>query len=129
MSFFQLVRSERRGSLRKLLVMSSLGGLSSAAILAAINAGAQAADEGKKAGLWLLALFVVALYLFIKSQIYVTTTITGEIEAVTHRLRVRLVLPQEPHHQLPQPVDARDPARRWRAHAVLPRRLEHLARL
>jgi len=91
MSFFQLVRSERRGSLRKLLVMSSLGGISSAAILAAINAGAQAADEGKKASLWALALFVVALYLFIKTQVYVTTTITGEIEAVIHRLRVRLM--------------------------------------
>jgi putative pyoverdin transport system ATP-binding/permease protein len=91
MSFLQLVRTERHGSLRKLLVMSSLGGISSAAILAAINAGAQAADEGKKASLWALTLFVVALYLFIKTQIYVTTTITGEIEAVIHRLRVRLM--------------------------------------
>jgi putative ATP-binding cassette transporter len=91
MSFFQLVRTERQGSLRKLLVMSSLGGISSAAILAAINSGAQAADEGKKASLWALTLFVIALYLFIKAQIYVTTTITGEIEAVIHRLRVRLM--------------------------------------
>src|ERR1700733_3842826 len=91
MSFFQLVRTERRGSLRKLLLMSSLGGISSAAILAAINAGAQAADQGKKASLWALALFVVSLYLFIKTQIYVTTTITGEIEAVVHRFRVRLM--------------------------------------
>src|SRR5580698_7667161 len=91
MSFFELVRSEWRGSLRKLLFMSSLGGVSSAAILAAINAGAQAADQGKKASLWALALFVVALYLFIKTQIYVTTTITGEIEAVVHRFRVRLM--------------------------------------
>jgi putative ATP-binding cassette transporter len=91
MSFFQLVRNERRGSLRKLLFMSSLGGISSAAILAAINAGAQAADHGNKASLWALALFVIALYLFIKTQIYVTTTITGEIEAVVHRFRVRLM--------------------------------------
>jgi putative ATP-binding cassette transporter len=91
MSFFQLVRSERRGSLRKLLIMSSLGGVSSAAILAAINAGAQAADQGHQASLWALSLFVVALYLFIKTQVYVTTTITGEIEAVIHRLRVRLM--------------------------------------
>src|ERR1700733_128641 len=91
MSFFQLVRTERQGSLRKLLIMSGLGGISSAAILAAINAGAQAADEGKKASLWALALFVIALYLFIKTQVYVTTTITGEIEAVIHRVRVRLL--------------------------------------
>lgn len=91
MSFFQLVRSEWRGSLRKLLIMSGLGGVSSAAILAAINAGAQAADEGKRASLWALVLFVVALYLFIKTQIYVTTTITGQIEAVIHQVRVRLM--------------------------------------
>jgi putative pyoverdin transport system ATP-binding/permease protein len=91
MSFFELVRSEWRGSLRKLLFMASLGGISSAAILGAINAGAQAANEGKKASLWALALFVIALYLFIKTQVYVTTTITGEIEAVIHRVRVRLL--------------------------------------
>jgi putative pyoverdin transport system ATP-binding/permease protein len=91
MSFLQLVRGEMRGSLRKLFFMSSLGGISSAAILAAINAGAQAADQGKGPSLWAATLFVVSLYLFFKTQIYVTTTITGEIEAVIHRLRVRLL--------------------------------------
>jgi putative ATP-binding cassette transporter len=91
MSFLQLVRREMRGSLRKLLLMSSLGGISSAAILAAINAGAQAADQGQGPSLWAASLFVVSLYLFMKTQIYVTTTITGEIEAVIHRLRLRLV--------------------------------------
>ena len=83
MSFLQLVRREMRGSLRKLLLMSSLGGISSAAILAAINAGTQAADQGKGPSLWAASLFVVSLYLFMKTQIYVTTTITGEIEAVS----------------------------------------------
>jgi putative pyoverdin transport system ATP-binding/permease protein len=91
MSFLQLVRREMRGSLRKLVIMASLGGISSAAILAAINAGAQAADQGKGPSLWAAMLFVVSLYLFMKTQIYVTTTITGEIEAVIHRLRVRLI--------------------------------------
>jgi putative pyoverdin transport system ATP-binding/permease protein len=91
MSFLQLVRREMRGSLRKLLIMASLGGISSAAILAAINAGAQAADQGKGPSLWAAMLFVVSLYLFMKTQIYVTTSITGEIEAVIHRLRVRLI--------------------------------------
>jgi putative pyoverdin transport system ATP-binding/permease protein len=99
MSFLQLVRREMRGSLRKLVLMSSLGGVSSAAILAAINAGAQAADQGKGPSLWAGTLFVVSLYLFIKTQIYVTTTITGEIEAIIHRLRVRL-LDQIRHSEL-----------------------------
>ena len=91
MSFLQLVRREIRGSLRKLLLMACLGGISSAAILAAINAGAQAADQGRGPSLWAATLFVVSLYLFMKTQIYVTTTITGEIEAVIHRFRIRLI--------------------------------------
>lgn len=91
MSFLQLVRREMRSSLRKLVYMSCIGGVSSAAILASINAGAQAADEGHRASLWAATLFVISLVLFIKTQIYVTTTITGEIEAIIHGLRVRLM--------------------------------------
>jgi putative pyoverdin transport system ATP-binding/permease protein len=34
---------------------------------------------------------VLALVLFIKTQVYVTTTITAEIEAIIHRIRVRLL--------------------------------------
>lgn len=78
-------------SLRKLVFMSSLGGISNAAILASINTGAAAADSGHKAGIWPLMLFVVSLFLFLKTQIYVTTTITAEIEAIIHRMRVRLM--------------------------------------
>lgn len=91
MSFVALVGRQMQTSPRKLLVMAALGGISSAAILAAINSGAQAADEGKPASLWALALFVISLVLFMKTQIYMTTTITGEIEAVIHRLRTRLM--------------------------------------
>jgi len=91
MSFLQLVRRGMRGSLRKLVFMSGIGGISSAAILAAINAGAHSADSSHKPSLWAIALFVIALFLFIKSQIYVTTTVTAEIEAIIHRLRVRLM--------------------------------------
>lgn len=91
MSFLQLVRRDIRGSLPKLLFMASVGGVSSALILAAINAGAVAANHGGRSGLWGPMLFLVALFLFIKSQIYVTTIITGEVEAVIHRLRTRLI--------------------------------------
>ncbi len=91
MSFLQLVRRGMRGSLRKLVFMSGIGGISSAAILAAINAGAQSADSSHKPSLWAVALFVISLFLFIKTQIYVTTTVTAEIEAIIHRLRVRLM--------------------------------------
>lgn len=91
MSFLQLVRREMRGSLRKLALMSGLGGLSSAAILAAINAAAQYADQEHKPSVWAAAIFVVSLFLYIRTQIYVATTVTAEIEAIIHRLRVRLM--------------------------------------
>jgi len=78
------------GSLDRLIVISSLGGISTAAILTAINAGAQAADSGK-VSLWSAALFVVALFLFIKTQQYILITATAEIEAIIHKLRLRLM--------------------------------------
>ncbi len=71
--------------------MSCLGGVSIAAILAAINAGLQSADNENKISLWAAALFVVALFLFIRSQYYVTITTTAEIEAIVHRLRMRVM--------------------------------------
>ena len=90
MSFFQLVRREMQGSLDRLAVMSGLGGISNAAILAAINAGAQAAGSGELSVSSAL-LFVVALLLFIKTQHYILIATTVEIEAIIHRLRVRLM--------------------------------------
>jgi cyclic peptide transporter len=90
MSFFELVRREMQGSLTRLLVMSSIGGVSNAAILSAVNSGAQGAGDGKPS-LWGAALFVVALFLFIKSQHYILISATTEIEAIIHKLRVRLM--------------------------------------
>jgi len=90
MSFFKLVRREMQGSLRRLVVVSGLGGVSTAAILAAINSGATAADSGK-VSLWSVALFVTALFLFIKTQHYILITTTAEIEAIIHKLRLRLM--------------------------------------
>jgi cyclic peptide transporter len=86
MSFLQLVRREMHGSLQKLLLMSGLGGISTAAILAAINSGLQSGSS-----LWAATLFIVALFLFVKTQSYVTITTTAEIEAIIHKIRVRLM--------------------------------------
>jgi putative ATP-binding cassette transporter len=90
MSFLQLVRREMQGSLGRMAVVSGLGGISTASILAAINSGAQAADSGK-VSLWTAALFVVAVLLFIKVQHYILITTTAEIESIIHRLRLRLM--------------------------------------
>src|ERR1700691_6583566 len=91
MSFIQLVRREMHGSMPKLLLMSGLGGVSNASILAAINSGVQDAGNGQKPGLWAAALFLVALFLFMKTQEFVTITATAEIEAIIHKLRARLM--------------------------------------
>jgi putative ATP-binding cassette transporter len=86
MSFIQLVRREMHGSLPKLLFMSALGGISTATILAAINAGMQGAPN-----LWAAILFLVSLFLFVKTQYYVTITTTAEIESIIHKIRLRLM--------------------------------------
>jgi putative ATP-binding cassette transporter len=86
MSFLDLVRREMHGSLPKLLFMSALGGISTAAILAAINAGLQGQSP-----LWAATLFLVALFLFVKTQYYVTISTTAEIEAIIHKIRLRLM--------------------------------------
>jgi putative ATP-binding cassette transporter len=91
MSFLQFIRGEMHSSLPKLVFMSGIGGVSSAAILAAINAGAQAVDESHKPSLWAATLFVISLFLYLRTQVYVTTIVTAEIEAIIHRLRVRLM--------------------------------------
>lgn len=91
MSFFQLVRREMHGSLPKLVIMSGLGGISNASILAAINAGVQASGNSQKPGLWSAMLFLIALFLFMKTQEFVTITATAEIEAIIHKIRLRLM--------------------------------------
>jgi putative ATP-binding cassette transporter len=103
MSFFQLVRREMQGSLNRLAVMSGLGGVSNAAILAAINAGAQSAGNGE-VSVSAATLFVVALLLFIKTQHYILIATTVEIEAIIHKLRVRLM--DEVRHSELLPLDA-----------------------
>jgi cyclic peptide transporter len=91
MSFLELVRREMHGSLPKLLFMSAVGGVSTAAILAAINAGMQGGSDGNKTSLWAATLFLVSLFLFVKAQYYVTITTTAEIESIIHKIRLRLI--------------------------------------
>src|ERR1700730_11539738 len=91
MRFLKLVRREMHGSMPKLLFMSSVGGISNASILAAINTGVQDTSSGHPPGLWAASLFLFALVLFMRAQQFVTITATAEIEAIIHKLRVRLM--------------------------------------
>ena len=77
-------------SLERLVFIAALGGISTASILAAVNAGAQSADSGKPS-LWAAALFIIALLLFIKTQNYILVTTTAEIEGIIHKVRLRLM--------------------------------------
>jgi cyclic peptide transporter len=90
MSFLSLVRREMQGSLTRLIIMSGTGGVSNAAILYSINSGAQAASDGKSTVAWAV-LFVVSLFLFIKSQHYLLISMTVEIESILHKIRVRIM--------------------------------------
>ena len=79
-----------QGSLPRLVFMSGLAGISNAAILAAINSAAQASSDSKPS-IWAAALFVIGLFIFIKTQHYVLIATTVEIEAIIHSVRVRLM--------------------------------------
>jgi putative pyoverdin transport system ATP-binding/permease protein len=91
MSFLQLIRREAHGSLLKLMCMSGVGGLSNAAMLAAINAATEAVARTERPSLRVVVIFLVSLFLFIKSQLYITITTSAEIEAIIHRIRLRLM--------------------------------------
>src|SRR5438105_7325904 len=92
MTFIQLIRREMHGSLPRLVVMSSLGGLSTAAILASLNSVAQnLSKDTDKPSLWAAGLFLVALVLFINTQHYTFITSTVEIESIIHKVRLRLL--------------------------------------
>ena len=90
-TFLQLVRREMRASLPKLVFMAALSGICDAAILAAINTGASAAGTGSGLDRWAAALFVASLVVSINAQQYIMITTTAEIEAIVHRLRLRLI--------------------------------------
>jgi putative ATP-binding cassette transporter len=90
MSFLQLVRREMHTSLPKLAFMSGVGGVSTATVLVAINAGLEASGAGRPS-LWAGTLFLFSLFLFIKSQYFVTITTAAEIEAIVHKLRMRVM--------------------------------------
>ena len=79
-----------QGSLTRLLTLSAVGGVSTALILASINAGAQAADNGQSS-IRTAGLFIISLLLFIQVQQYVLITTTAEIGAIIHKLRVRMM--------------------------------------
>jgi putative ATP-binding cassette transporter len=70
--------------------MAGLAGLSNALIIAMINSGAQSAAAGS-VSLWAATVFIISLLLYIRTQLYILSTTTVEVEAAIHRLRLRLM--------------------------------------
>jgi len=90
MSYLQLIRREMHSSLPKLLLMSGLGGISNALLLAVINAAVQGTSDGHPPGFAAATLFLAALFMFMRAQLYVTVTSASEIEGIIHKLRLRV---------------------------------------
>jgi putative ATP-binding cassette transporter len=90
MVFLNLFRHEMGGAFFRLVVMAGLAGISNAVILASVNAAAQTGKDGKP-GLALGMLFVISLLLFMTAGRFLVIAAVGEIEALIHRLRVRLM--------------------------------------
>lgn len=89
MSLFQLISRETQSSLPRLVVMAGIAGISNALILAVINTGASATSA--VVNLQSALIFIFALLLYVKTQHYILTTTTIELEATIHRLRLRLM--------------------------------------
>ena len=90
MSFFLLFRREMQGSLGRLVVMSALGGDQ--------QCGHSGRDQCRRPSRGHRPVepvgggaFVVSLLLFVKTQHYILISATVEIEAIIHKVRVRLM--------------------------------------
>lgn len=91
MRFLRLIYAEASTlTLRRLLGMAVLAGLSNAAVLALINAAASMPPETEQKTR-LALMFVAVIVVYSISQHYIMVTASREIEQVIHRVRLRLV--------------------------------------
>ena len=89
MSYFRVIYREMHGSVARFVLMSALGGIGNAAILATINSATAAGRDFPD--FLNPSLFLLSLIVFIITQRYVLIVTTGELEAIIHRIRVRLL--------------------------------------
>jgi putative pyoverdin transport system ATP-binding/permease protein len=89
MSYLRLIYREKHGSAARFVFMSALGGVGNAAILASINSAGS--DGSDFPNYFYPSVFVLSLIVFIITQRYVLIATTAELEAIIHRIRVRLL--------------------------------------
>ena len=89
MKLLDLLRRESSISLRRLGLMAGVAGLSNAMVLAIINQAASHAVNDEHYFSHFL-MFAVAVAIYVIAQRYIMVISTAEVEAVLHRIRVRM---------------------------------------
>jgi putative ATP-binding cassette transporter len=90
MKLLDLLRKESKASGLKLAIMSTLAGLSNAAVLAIINSASEQIAKHSE-NIQYVAYFALSMATYIVSQKYILTTSSTEVEYIIDRFRVRLV--------------------------------------
>src|SRR5690349_17925263 len=89
MKLIALLRRESTVSLRTLLIMAALAGISSSLILPIINTAAQLASH-RESSFRLFVIFLVLVAIYSISQRYFMIKAIAEVEGVLDRVRIRL---------------------------------------
>ena len=90
MRLTELLLEGSKTSVRRLIAMASIAGISNAALLAVINKAADLLGEQKSQSL-MVVLFVGFILTYIYAQRYVLLTTTVDVEDLVHRFRERLI--------------------------------------
>ncbi|MCF8481452.1 MAG: cyclic peptide export ABC transporter [Rhodospirillum sp.] len=86
------LRRNSKVSVRHLITMSAIAGLSNALLLGIVNAVAENANSGKDANTWFLGLFVTTIAIYYVSQRYLFTLGTREMERIIDDYRRRMAV-------------------------------------
>jgi putative pyoverdin transport system ATP-binding/permease protein len=89
MKLLELLRRESDLSLRKLILIAGIAGLSNALVLAAINAGAAQAARHRQS-MFMIVAFLVIVAVYATGLRYFMRTATSEVEKILDRIRTRL---------------------------------------
>lgn len=90
MRLTELLLGGTRTSLRRLIAMASIAGISNAALLAVINSAADKIKNHESQSL-MVVMFIGFILAYVFSQRYVLLTTTVEVEELVHRYRERLI--------------------------------------
>ncbi|WP_051285006.1 cyclic peptide export ABC transporter [Nisaea denitrificans] len=86
----KFLRSEATLSPRKALTVAAVAGLTNAMILAVINTAAEHAEQSESRPLYAV-FFAAAMILYVVSQRWILTQAAEQVEAMIHRVRMRIV--------------------------------------